>query len=237
MSLAGGNEVNIAARPPEGAVDARCPYLVYRDVMGQEYVTGLLKHVVERQGDFVSGTMHNRQTREIFMDPSVRWSLYLRDLGPFRDPIKAFMNAIAGPALKALHVIEPQVKPREFEITAYPDGGHIGEHIDTRTKKNQVRILSCVYYFAAAPRRFDGGELRLYGFPKRNFGEQSGSGPASFVDIEPRTDTLVVFPSWLRHQVLPVRVPSGAWADSRFTVNCWIHRATAERDNAKAGQD
>jgi SM-20-related protein len=234
MSMANGNEVDIAVRPPEGAVDARCPYLVYRNVMGQEYVTGLLNHVVERQGDFVAGGMLNRKTGESFKDTNVRWSLYLRDLGPFRGPIKAFVNAIAGPALKALHVIEPQIKPKEFEITAYPDGGHIGEHIDTKTGKERVRILSCVYYFAATPRRFDGGELRLFGFPKPNFGEKSGA--ASFVDIEPHTDTLVVFPSWLFHQVLPVRVPGGAWADSRFTVNCWIHRAAAGRDIAKAGQ-
>jgi len=234
MSLASGNEVDIAARPPEDAVDARCPSLVYRDVMGRDYVTGLLIHVVERQGDFVAGRMLNRQTGESFMDNNVRLSLYLKDLGPFRGPIKALVNAVVGPALKALHVIEPQVKPKEFEITAYPDGGHIGKHIDTKTGKERVRILSCIYYFAATPRRFDGGELRLYGFPKPNFGGKSE--PAPFVDIEPRTDTLVVFPSWLRHQVLPVGVASGAWADSRFTVNCWIHRAAAGRDIAKAGQ-
>jgi Rps23 Pro-64 3,4-dihydroxylase Tpa1-like proline 4-hydroxylase len=27
--------------------------------------------------------------------------------------------------------------------------------------------------------------------------------------------------------VMPVRVPSGRFADSRFAVNCWFHRATA----------
>jgi SM-20-related protein len=228
MSMASGNDASIAARPPEGAVDVRCPYLVYRDVMGQEYVTGLLDHVVERQGDFVAGRMHKRQTGESFMDRNVRWSLYLKDLGRFDGPIKAFVDAITGPALEALHLIEPHVKPREFEITAYPDGGHIGEHIDTKTGKDRVRILSCVYYFAATPRRFDGGELRLYGFPKPNFG--GISEPASFVDIEPHTDTLVVFPSWLRHQVLPVRVPSGQWADARFTINCWVHRGGSSHE-------
>jgi Rps23 Pro-64 3,4-dihydroxylase Tpa1-like proline 4-hydroxylase len=228
MSLAAGTEARITASPPDGAVDVRCPYLLYRDVMGQDYVTGLLKHVVERQGDFVAGNMHNRQTGESFMDRKVRWSLYLKDLGPFRDPIKAFVKTIASPALKALNLIEPLVKPREFEITAYPDGGHIGEHIDTKTETKSVRILSCVYYFAATPRRFDGGELRLFGFPKR-LGPGDISAPASFVDIEPRTNTLVIFPSWLRHQVLPVRVPSGAWSDARFTINCWVHRVGSSR--------
>jgi SM-20-related protein len=222
MSLAAGNEASIPASLPDGAVDLRCPYLLYRDVMGPDYVAGLLEYVIERQCDFVAGNMHNRQTGESFMDRNVRWSLYLKDLGPFRDPIKAFVNTIASPALKALNLVEPQVKPREFEITAYPDGGHIGEHIDTKTATKSVRILSCVYYFAATPRRFDGGELRLFGFPKPSPGKVSG--PASFVDIEPRTDTLIVFPSWLRHQVLPVSVPSGQWADARFTINCWVHR-------------
>lgn len=43
--------------------------------------------------------------------------------------------------------------------------------------------------------------------------------------MAPETDTLVAFPSWLRHEVLPVRVPSGDWADCRFSINCWLLRA------------
>lgn len=46
-----------------------------------------------------------------------------------------------------------------------------------------------------------------------------------YVDVPPESDTLVAFPSWLRHEVLPVHVPSGAWRDSRFAINCWLHRA------------
>ena len=25
-------------------------------------------------------------------------------------------------------------------------------------------------------------------------------------------------------KILPIRVPSAAWADRRFAINCWIHR-------------
>jgi Rps23 Pro-64 3,4-dihydroxylase Tpa1-like proline 4-hydroxylase len=35
---------------------------------------------------------------------------------------------------------------------------------------------------------------------------------------------LLLFPSTNDHEVLPVRVPTGAFADSRFTINGWIHR-------------
>ena len=54
------------------------------------------------------------------------------------------------------------------------------------------------------------------------------NGIPVFADIEPETDSLVAFPSWLRHEVLPVRIPSAAWADGRFTINCWLHRAQPE---------
>jgi SM-20-related protein len=213
---------------PETSVDPRCPHLIFRNILGADYVQSLLKYVVDHQGDFQTGDMHNRLTGERFVDPKMRIASYLNDLGAFGDPIRVLVDAVAAPALKALNLIEPAVEPKEFLITAYRDGGYIGEHIDTMTGPRSVRILSCVYYFAATPHRFSGGELRLYGFPQRS---AAGTDPARppFVELTPETDSLIFFPSWLRHEVLPVRVPSGAWADSRFTINCWIHRAAAAK--------
>jgi SM-20-related protein len=211
------------ASPAEPRADPRCPFVAYHNVLGAGYVAGLLDYVMARQSDFRAGEMHDRKTGEVVADQMLRDSAYLSDLGAFAGPIRSFVSAIASPALEALHVGEPKVEPKEFAITAYCDGGHIGEHVDTFGSSQRVRILSCVYYFAVTPRRFSGGELRLYGFPKGPAVEQQPL--TSFVDIEPRTDTLVVFPSWIRHQVMPARVPSGAWLDSRFTINCWMHRA------------
>lgn len=209
---------------PAGPVDPRCPYLQYRAVLGPHYVAGVLHYAIERQRDFQHGGMQDRKTRERLMDFNLRHSLYLKDLGEFAAPIKIFVAAVAGPAIQGLNLTEPQFEPKEFEITAYPDGGHISEHIDTRAVSDRVRILSCVYYFSATPRRFTGGELRLYGYPKRTAAGEMA--PSPYVDIEPETDTLIIFPAWLRHEVRPVHVPSGAWADSRFTINCWIYRAS-----------
>lgn len=207
----------------ESRADPRCPFVVYRDVLGPDYVADLLDYVAARQSDFQAGLMHDRETGEVVADPVLRDAVYLTDLGAFADSIKSFVGAIAAPALRALHLSVPDVEPREFVITAYGDGGHISEHIDTYERPERVRVLSCVYYFATTPPRFSGGELRLYGLPKGPAAEQRS--PTAFVDIEPQTDTLVVFPSWIRHQVMPVRVPSKAWLDSRFTINCWMHRA------------
>jgi SM-20-related protein len=212
-----------AATPMQVSADLRCPHVIFRNVMGVEYVEALLSYVADRHDNFRPAPMHNRKTGHSFVDPEIRDCLIFNGLGAFKNPIESFIVAISSQALEALHLIEPKVEPNEFEITAYGDGGHISDHVDLRNGTERVRVLSCVYYFAATPRRFGGGELRLFGFPKRSVAGAEPP-PLSFVDVEPDTDTLIVFPSWLRHKVLPVRVPSGAWADRRFTINCWLNR-------------
>ena len=62
-----------------------------------------------------------------------------------------------------------------------------------------------------------GGVLRIYSFTDNN-------DTGSFVDIELTNDSLVFFPSWLTHEVLPVTCPSGRFEDSRFAINCWVRR-------------
>ena len=79
------------------------------------------------------------------------------------------------------------------------------------------RLLSAVYYFHAEPKAFSGGALRLYPFGAKKDED-------SFADVQPEQNTLLVFPSWAPHEVLPVSCPSGRFSDSRFAVNCWIHR-------------
>jgi SM-20-related protein len=212
---------------------ARCPHLVFRNVLGAETVAGLLDYVAAREKDFTPRVLRNRESGKLRVDCGLLDCVYLMDLGAFEGSIEIFVRHVAAQALTQLHLNVPAVEPREFELSAYRDGDHFSAHIDTDERLNRVRVLSCVYYFAAIPRRFSGGELRLYDIPTLSGGKQGG--PPPFVDVTPETDTLVVFPSWLRHEVLPVRVPSGAWADGRFTINCWIHRVSSSAGEASGG--
>jgi len=82
------------------------------------------------------------------------------------------------------------------------------------------RVLSCVYYFHREPKAFEGGALRIHAFGSEE--------DAEFVDIEPRQNSLLVFPAWAPHEVRTVSCPSDAFADARFSVNCWLHRARPE---------
>jgi hypothetical protein len=228
-------DLNIAPEvvvPLPGSAGARCPHLVYRNVLGAKRVAALLDYVAARRADFRPAVVRDRTSGTEKLDQRIRDCLYFKGLGPFEGPIKAFVDTIAAQALGALHLVEPKVEPREFTLTAFGNGGRFIAHIDTNERTDRVRVLSCVYYFAAMPRRFGGGELRLYGFPKLSPGKKPELPP--FVDVSPETDTLVVFPSWLEHEVLPVSVPSGAWADGRFTINCWVHRAATSAEGTPA---
>ena len=88
----------------------------------------------------------------------------------------------------------------------------------------QDRLLSAVYYFHREPKRFTGGQLRLH----RSTPDDDPSdpepirNPADQIDIEPKRNSLLVFPSWASHEVLPVDCPSSRFEDHRFAVNIWL---------------
>jgi SM-20-related protein len=205
--------------PDQTRDSARCLHMVYRDALGPAAVAGLLDYVMLHRDRFRPAPVRSRGIEQEAVDHGRRDGLLLGDLGPFRGPIEAFVRRITPDALARLGLTEPAVEPREFEISSYGDGGHFAAHLDTTDLPDRVRILSCVYYFARSPARFSGGELRLHGFPS-----PSGEESASVADVIPETDTLVAFPSWLVHQILPIRITSADWADRRFAINCWIHR-------------
>lgn len=84
------------------------------------------------------------------------------------------------------------------------------------------RELSCIYYMHRQPRGFAGGELRLYDCVE----EDGQSRPAvTFEVVHPVSNRMVVFPSGEFHEAVPVRCPSGDFADSRFAITIWLHRA------------
>jgi hypothetical protein len=202
-------------------VDARCPHRVFHDVLGAATAAALLEYAVSREADFQAGRAYDRRSGQEQIDRARRDCVLLDDVGAFRASMERFVRSIIAPTLGELRLNESGGEPREFEISAYGDGGHFNAHIDTVEVPDRVRILSCVYYFAATPPRFSGGALRLHAFPSR---AAADTDAPRYVDVAPETDTFVAFASWLRHEVLPVRVPSGAWADRRFAINCWIHR-------------
>ncbi len=186
--------------------------------------------------DFQPATVSRGQSdRELRVDPELRIALTARKLGPLEELLRdrllrALPDLMASTGTRG----EPPTS-LELELAAHGDGAYYCPHIDIPVgadrkplgaRPGEDRVLSAVYYFYAEPKRFSGGELRLYPF-----------GPideANHVDLEPARNSLVAFPSWLPHEVRPIQVPSGRFEDYRFALNCWYCRALAP---AAAGAD
>ena len=102
----------------------------------------------------------------------------------------------------------------EIQAVHSGDGAFFKTHIDTiRGQRASHRVISAVYYYARKPRPFTGGELRLWSLDR-----------TVSTTLEPVDNSIVFFSSMFLHEVMPVAVPSGAFEDGRFSINCWIHR-------------
>lgn len=191
------------------------PYVVLRDFLDEATVAGLLEHALSRQADFAPTRLGSKA-----VDPSIRVSTSLRELGGYRPILKTKILGLV-PSLIAQLQVTPFNEPKlETELVAHGDGAFYKRHIDTRTAHdedvNHIRVLSGVYYFHAEPKAFSGGALRLYAI--------GGRPDEDFTDIEPVRNSLLVFPSWAPHEVRPTSCPSKRFMDSRFAINCWVRR-------------
>lgn len=207
----------------QGAND-RCPHIVVRNLLGRRIVHKLLRHVARKQASFMPALVYREQIRGAIADANVRNCVRLVPIAPFQEMIEPRILKVLGVALAKLGLFEHEARVMEFEFCAYGDGGLYKPHHDVKPK-GAPRIASCVYYFNRDPPGFTGGELRLYAWPRINPGDAQKHRS---VDVVPVSDSLVIFPSALRHEVRPVTCPSGDWGDRRFTVNCWAYRRTSK---------
>ena len=94
------------------------------------------------------------------------------------------------------------------------------------------RVFSCVYYLYREPRGFAGGSLRLYDSIEENGSRRPAD---TYIEVDPRPNRLVVFPSRAFHEAMPVRCPSGEFVDYRFAVTNWLHRGEKPSPEATFG--
>lgn len=195
------------------------PYLVLRNFLDESTVAGLLDYALANEAVFKPTGVG--RDRERVVKTHVRRSVSIRDLGPFKPILKSKVLALVPDMVVRLRTTPVEAPRLELELVAHNEGAFYKRHIDTQTASDHklLRVLSGVYYFHAEPKAFSGGALRLYAI---------GGADAPFVDIEPERNSLLVFPAWAPHEVMPISCPSGRFADSRFAVNCWVHKAKAE---------
>jgi Rps23 Pro-64 3,4-dihydroxylase Tpa1-like proline 4-hydroxylase len=191
------------------------PYAVIRDWLGKEMVERLLQFAQSNERAFEDTQITDKEDSQVDLKRRVSKKL---SLGSLKPEVKAKVTDLLPVMFERLGIKQFVPSKIEVELVAHGDGAFFLRHIDTLTHhEGRHRIISAVYYFHALPKAFSGGYLRLHS-PAAT-GQQ-----CTFVDIAPDYDTLVFFPSFFPHQVLPVKCTSRRFLDSRFAINIWIHR-------------
>ena len=192
------------------------PHHILRGFLGEEMVGRLLDLARAREADFSESGVGDKQRR---IDLATRRSRLLRDFGDLEGELRPRFAAAADIGIRELRVTPFEVVPMTLDLVAHGDGAFYRRHTDifsNAAERKTNRALSGVYYFHAEPKGFAGGALRLHPL-------LPGVAEGRYVDIPPERDTLVLFPSWAQHEVMPVSVPSGEFMKSRFAINCWYH--------------
>ena len=209
-----GTDPHDAPRP---GMFANAPVFIRKDFLDETTADALLDYALAHREAFRSTRVGIKDRART--DPQNRISLAMRDLGEFRQVLDDRVTAGLPEMLASLPMTPISIAKIEMELVAHGDGAFYGRHIDPNPhgEADTIRALSGVYYFHARPRAFSGGQLRLY---------PSASGAIDkFIDVDPTHNSFAVFPSWVTHEVMPVRCPSNQFEDSRFSVNCWVRVA------------
>ena len=160
--------------------------------------------------------------------PGYRHSHVLEELvfPELEHRVRAELDAVLPDVFAALGHARFTPAKVELMLTAHGDGAFFKVHSDNGTDETAGRVLTFVIYFLLRePRGFDGGVLRVYQTDVDAEGRTPQHRPDVFRDLAPEDNMVVFFDSRLSHEVLPVRVPSGAYEDGRFTLNGWLHRS------------
>jgi len=190
------------------------PYVqIDQFVTSAEHQT-LLQAAIHQESAFVP-----TQTTTDALD--YRQSMILSNLDGLADRILDRIEQVLPQVLQRLKLPVFEASEIETQLTSHNDGNYYKLHNDSGSPETATRELTYVYYFYQDPKPFSGGELLVYDSKiENNFYVAADS----FQTVDPRNNSIVFFLSRYMHEVLPVRCPSQAFADSRFTINGWIRR-------------
>ena len=208
--------------PPPKVI--RHPIAVIADFLPDDEWHSLLAQVLASEAQFRPSGTHDARA-------DYRQSLVLNPPVDLVRPVVDRVRRLMPQVLPVLRVSPIVVGAVEAQITASIDGSFFGLHTDAG-RDVPKRHLTYVYYFNRAPKGFAGGELRVYDDWVRS-GKLARA--ESFQTIDPVHNRIVLFWAKTMHEVMPVHVPSRAFADARFTVTGGSARREALRDPVGAG--
>ena len=181
----------------------------------------LIRFTLEREAAFSVSEVVSPSADGGIVNYEHRRSRVLMDLAHHQNVIVARIKEVLPQVLGALGMAEFAISDVEAQITASNHGDFFHFHCDNGSDRVASRRLTFVYFFHREPRQFEGGELRIH-----DAGLKDGTyvSQGSYQTIAPQQNQMVFFPCELLHEITSVNCASRRFADSRFTLNGWLHR-------------
>jgi Rps23 Pro-64 3,4-dihydroxylase Tpa1-like proline 4-hydroxylase len=195
----------------------RARSVVLDEFLVPQELNELISYALQHETDFQNSEVISPNVNLGVVEYDHRRSRVLMDLGKHHDVILRRIRNVLPGVLEQLGMDEFQVTHVEAQLTASNDGDFFCPHSDNSHEKVVSRTLTFVYFFHREERPFEGGELLLHD----SYGHcQTGN----YQTIVPQQNQVVFFPCSALHEITPVVCPSKAFADSRFTLNGWLHK-------------
>jgi SM-20-related protein len=198
----------------------RAQSVILDEFLAPREMEELIRYTLQHEAEFRNSEVISPSGELGVTDYSHRRSRVLMELGPHEQIILDRVQSVLPSVLAQLGIDEFPVTRTEVQITASNDGDFFHPHADNAQEIIASRQMTFVYFFHREPNQFEGGELRLH--DSRKGGDQPSTG--SYQTIVPQQNQIVFFPCSALHEITPVHCRSRAFADSRFTVNGWLHR-------------
>lgn len=199
----------------------RAKSVVLDEFLAPQELEELMSFALQHENHFETSEVISPSGEPGLVDYEHRRSRVLMDLGRHEELILARIRSVLPQVLEQLGMEEFPITRVEAQITASNDGDFFRAHADDSDASIASRRLTFVYFFHREPKQFDGGELRLH--DARNAADRPTEG-GTYQSISPRQNQIVFFPCSVLHEIMPVKCESEAFADSRFTLNGWLHR-------------
>lgn len=188
-----------------------------------EELWALQRHALEHRSAFRTGKVIRRGERTGRVAGDQRRTQVLVDAGPAGGVVGERVRALVPYLQRELGMRAWEPGRVEVQLSASRPGDFFRVHSDNGHPRFGSRAITFVLFFHLLPQRFGGGALRLYDSVWRDGRFHAEGGPN--LVFAPEQNLAVCFPSYLVHEVTPVRGGADGFAGSRLAVNGWIHRA------------
>jgi Rps23 Pro-64 3,4-dihydroxylase Tpa1-like proline 4-hydroxylase len=217
---AGGHADHAAVAVQEHLESLPAQCVIFDEFLALEELQHLTEYTLAHEENFQVSEVISPGVTGGVIDPEYRRSRVLMDLGEYEEIFRARIETALPRVLERLRMNAFPITRFESQITASNNGDFFRHHSDNAEEEIARRQLTYVYFFHREPKAFEGGELRLHDAYRQN-GNWVSTG--TYKAVRPQQNQIIFFPSGLLHEITPVVCASQQFADSRFTVNGWLH--------------